>query len=132
MGHLRPRRNGAIVSDRGGTTTPFALTALQDRGELFVGPGVAVYEGMIVGVSARPEEMDVNCTREKQLTNMRSSTSEVLERMTPPTDLTLEQAIEFIAEDECVEVTPASVRMRKVVLSQQIRGRQRARAKRAG
>jgi GTP-binding protein len=132
LGTLRPRRSGAIVSDRLGYTTPFALTALQERGELFVGPGVHVYEGMIVGVSARPEEMDVNCTREKQLTNMRSSTSEVLERMTPPTDLSLEQAIEFIADDECVEVTPASVRMRKVVLAQQLRGRARARAKRAG
>jgi GTP-binding protein len=132
LGALRPRRSGAIVSDRSGTTTPFALTALQERGELFVGPSVAVYEGMVIGVSARPEEMDVNCTREKQLTNMRSSTSEVLERMTPPTDLSLEQAIEFIADDECVEVTPASVRIRKVQLSQQLRGRQRARAKRAG
>jgi GTP-binding protein len=132
LGPLRPRRSGAIVSDRQGTTTPFALTALQERGELFVGPGVAVYEGMVVGVSARPEEMDVNCVREKQLTNMRSANQDVLERMTPPTDVSLEQAIEFIADDECVEVTPASVRIRKVVLSQQVRGRERSRAKRAG
>jgi GTP-binding protein len=131
MGPLRSRRNGVIVSDRSGVTTGFALTALQERGEMFVGPGVAVYEGMIVGLSPRIDEMDVNITKEKQLNNIRSSTSEVLERMTPPTDLSLEQALEFVGDDECVEVTPQSVRMRKVELSQQIRGRERSRAKRA-
>jgi GTP-binding protein len=86
---------------------------------------------MIVGENARQEEMDVNPTKEKKLTNMRSSTSEETERLTPPRELSLEQALEFIAEDECVEVTPASVRMRKVVLDQQTRGRDRSRAKRA-
>ncbi|HLK44850.1 MAG TPA: translational GTPase TypA, partial [Acidimicrobiales bacterium] len=131
LGPLRTRRNGVLVADRGGTTTGFALQALKDRGVLFVGPGVEVYEGMIVGENAREEEMDVNPTKEKKLTNMRSSTSEELERVTPPTVLTLEQAIEFIAEDECVEVTPATVRLRKDVLSQHVRGRARSRAKHA-
>ena len=131
LGELRTRRNGVMVADRTGPTTAFALLALQERGELFVGPGVEVYEGMIVGENARPEEMDVNPTKEKKLTNMRASASDDTERMTPPTELSLEQALEFIAEDECVEVTPASVRLRKVVLDQQVRGRERSRAKRA-
>ena len=130
LGPLRVRRNGVLAADRRGTTTGFALMALQDRGELFVGPGVEVYEGMIVGENARTEEMDVNPTKEKKLTNMRSSTSEELERMTPPTELSLEQALEFIADDECVEVTPESVRLRKVVLDQQVRGRERSRSRR--
>ncbi|HEV3212201.1 MAG TPA: translational GTPase TypA [Acidimicrobiales bacterium] len=132
LGALRTRRNGVMVADRTGPTTAFALLALEERGELFVGPGVEVYEGMIVGENARSEEMDVNPTKEKKLTNMRSSTSEETERMTPPRELSLEQALEFIADDECVEVTPRSVRLRKVVLDQQIRGRVRARAKVAG
>ncbi|HEV3328776.1 MAG TPA: translational GTPase TypA [Acidimicrobiales bacterium] len=131
LGQLRTRRAGVMVADRTGPTTAFALLALSERGELFVGPGVEVYEGMIVGENARQEEMDVNPTKEKKLTNMRSSTSEETERLTPPRELSLEQALEFIAEDECVEVTPASVRMRKVVLDQQTRGRDRSRAKRA-
>jgi len=129
LGELRVRRNGVMVADRTGPTTGFALIALQERGELFVGPGVDVYEGMIVGENARSEEMDVNPTKEKKLTNMRASSSDDTERMTPPRDLSLEQAIEFIGDDECVEVTPASVRLRKVVLDQQIRGRTRSRAK---
>ena len=131
LGTLRPRRSGVLVSDRAGPTTGFALMALQERGELFVGPGVEVYEGMIVGENARTEEMDVNVTKEKKLTNMRSANADETERLTPAVDLTLEQALEFIADDECVEVTPASVRLRKAVLDQQVRGRNRSRAKRA-
>jgi GTP-binding protein len=132
LGALRTRRTGVMVADRAGPTTAFALMALQERGELFVGPGVEVYEGMIVGENARAEEMDVNPTKEKKLTNMRSSTSEELERMTPARELSLEQALEFISDDECVEVTPAAVRLHKVELDQQVRGRGRSRAKRAG
>jgi GTP-binding protein len=131
LGELRVRRNGVMVADRSGPTTGFALIALQERGELFVGPGVDVYEGMIVGENARSEEMDVNPTKEKKLTNMRASASDDTERMTPPRELSLEQALEFIGEDECVEVTPASVRLRKVVLDQQVRGRERSRSKRS-
>jgi GTP-binding protein len=131
-GPLRHRRNGVLVADRSGSTTSFALLALQERGDLFVGPGVEVYEGMVVGANVRPDDMDVNPTKEKKLTNMRSSTAEELERLTPPTTLTLEQAIEFIGDDECVEVTPTSVRLRKVELDQQVRGRARSRERRAG
>jgi GTP-binding protein len=97
---------------------------------LFVGPGVPVYEGMIIGENARSEDMDVNPTRERKVTNIRSSTAEELVRLIPPRILSLEQALEFIREDECVEVTPQSVRLRKTVLDQAIRGRQAAQAKR--
>jgi GTP-binding protein len=128
-GPLRVRRAGVMVADRSGATTGFALQSLSERGELFVGPGVEVYEGMVVGENARQEEMDVNPTKEKKLTNMRSSVAEELERMTPPRVLSLEQALEFIGDDECVEVTPKSVRLRKVVLDQAVRGRARSRAK---
>jgi GTP-binding protein len=124
-GELRPRRSGALVADRRGLTTNHALVGLEERGTLFIGPGVEVYEGMVVGESARAEEMDVNPTREKKLTNMRAAGSDEFERMTPPTVLSLEQALEFIAEDEAVEVTPKSVRLRKVVLDQSQRGRMR-------
>jgi GTP-binding protein len=130
-GELRTRRNGSMVSDRRGVTTSYALMNLQDRGTLLVGPGVEVYEGMVVGENARADEMDVNPTREKKLTNVRSSTAEELERLTPPLTLSLEQALEFIAEDECVEVTPKTVRLRKVVLDASIRGRLRSRARSA-
>jgi GTP-binding protein len=129
LGELRVRRNGVMVADRQGPTTGFALQALQERGELFVGPGVEVYEGMVVGENARSEEMDVNPTKEKKLTNMRASASDDTERLTPATILSLEQALEFIGDGECVEVTPESVRIRKVVLDQQTRGRQRSRSK---
>ena len=129
-GDLRTRPTGSLVADRRGPTTAFALLNLQERGELFVGPGVEVYEGMIVGENARSEDMDVNPTKEKRLTNMRSSTSEELVRLIPNRELSLEQALEFIREDEAVEATPASVRLRKVVLSAsdrgKVRGRQRA------
>jgi GTP-binding protein len=116
-GELRTRPSGSLVADRQGPVTAFAITNLQERGTLFVGPGTGVYEGMIVGENARSEDLDVNATKEKKLTNMRSSTSDELVRLIPPRQLSLEQALEFIREDECVEVTPASIRLRKVELS---------------
>ncbi len=116
-GELRTRSSGSLVADRRGTTTSYALLNLQERGELFVGPGREVYEGMIVGESARGEDMDVNPTRERKLTNMRSSTAEELVRLTPPRSLSLEQALELVAGDECVEVSPGALRLRKAVLS---------------
>ena len=119
------------MADRRGAVTTYALFNLQERGTLFVGPGVEVYEGMIVGENSRPDDMDVNPTKEKKLTNVRSSTAEELERLIPPKVLNLEQALEFCREDECVEVTPRSVRLRKVVLDAANRNRTRARAKRS-
>jgi GTP-binding protein len=120
-GELRSRPTGSLVADRRGPTTAFALLNLQERGQLFVGPGVEVYEGMIVGENARAEDLDVNPTKEKKLTNMRSSTADELVRLIPPRPLSLEQALEFISNDECVEVTPEHVRLRKVELSGQKR-----------
>jgi GTP-binding protein len=117
-GDLRTRPSGSLVADRRGVTTQFALLNLQERGSLFVGPGEEVYEGMIVGENARAEDMDVNPTKEKKLTNMRQSTAEELVRLIPKTQLSLEQALEFLREDECVEVTPKNVRLRKVLLAQ--------------
>ena len=128
-GDIRLRRNGVLVSDRSGSTSNFALVGLEERGIIFVGPAVEVYEGMIVGENSRADEMDVNPTREKQLTNMRSSGNDNFERMTPPTIMSLEQALEFIADDEAVEVTPQTVRLRKLVLDQNLRGRMRKNAK---
>jgi len=122
-GELRTRPTGSLVADRTGVSTGFALQTLQERGPMFVGPGEAVYEGMIVGENARAEDIDVNPTREKKLTNMRQSTSEEFTRLIPKLVLTLEQALEFIREDECVEVTPNNVRLRKVLLAQQDRAR---------
>jgi GTP-binding protein len=129
MGEIKPRRNGSLVADRTGTTTAYALISLQERGQLYVGPGVDVYEGMIVGENARPEDMDVNPTKEKKLTNIRSSTAESFEKLIPARTLSLEQALELIAEDECAEVTPATVRLRKVVLDQPTRARAAKRAR---
>jgi GTP-binding protein len=129
-GELRVKRNGSMVADRRGVTTTYSLMSLEQRGVLFVGPGTEVYEGMIVGENARSDEMNVNPTKEKKLTNVRSSTADELERLSPHLQLSLEQALEFIVEDECVEVTPQSVRLRKVVLDQAIRGRQRSRDRR--
>ncbi|MFN2471164.1 MAG: translational GTPase TypA [Gaiellaceae bacterium] len=120
-GELRTRPTGALVADRTGMTTAFALLSLQERGTLFVGPGTDVYEGMIVGENARSDDLDVNATKEKKLTNMRSSTADELVRLIPPRALPLDQALEFVREDECVEVTPLSVRPRKVELSGQRR-----------
>jgi len=129
-GDLRVRRNGSMVADRRGITTTYALMALEQRGTMLVGPGTEVYQGMIVGENSRIDEMDVNPAKEKKLTNVRSSTAEELERLTPHLQLSLEQALEFIGEDECVEVSPHSVRLRKVVLDQAVRGRQRSRSRR--
>ncbi len=131
-GEIKGRRNGSLVADRSGPTTSFALTALQDRGTMFVGPGVAVYEGMIVGENSRADDMDINPTKEKKLNNIRSSTAEAFEKLIPPRPLSLEQALELIAEDECVEVTPTSVRLRKVILDQTVRAREAKRAKTSG
>jgi len=113
------------VADRSGPTTGFALASLQERGQLFVPPGVTVYEGMIVGENSRAEDMNVNPTKEKKLTNMRASGSDDTVKLTPPTVFSLEQALEFIADDEAVEVTPKSVRLRKTVLNQTDRARAR-------
>jgi GTP-binding protein TypA/BipA len=115
-GELRLRPTGSIVADRRGKSASYALIGLQDRGTLFVGPGEEVYEGMIVGENARAEDMDVNATKEKQQTNMRAASADVLERMAPPKRHTLESAVEYLREDECVEVTPESIRLRKVEL----------------
>jgi GTP-binding protein len=124
-GDLRTRNSGSIVADRRGVTNTYALMNLQDRGELLVGPGVEIYEGMIVGENARSDEMDVNACKEKKVTNIRSSTAEELVRLTPHRTLSLEQALEFIADDECVEVTPSAVRLRKVILPAAERARRR-------
>ncbi|WP_018655778.1 translational GTPase TypA [Actinomadura flavalba] len=132
FGELRMRAAGSLVADRPGAATAYAITNLQERGTFFVGPTTEVYEGMIVGVNSRADDMDVNITKEKKLTNMRSSTGDELERLTPPKILSLEEALEFCREDECVEVTPAAVRIRKVVLDSKERERTRARSKRAG
>jgi GTP-binding protein len=126
-GELKTRRNGSMVADRRGLTTTFALMNLQERGTLIVGPGEDVYEGMVIGENARQEEMDVNPTKEKKLNNIRSSTAEEFERLTPVMNFSLEHALEFIADDECVEVTPKVVRLRKVILPQAERGRMRGR-----
>ncbi|GAA2392820.1 GTP-binding protein [Catellatospora methionotrophica] len=131
FGELRTRNNGSLVADRSGVVTAFAMTNLQERGTLFVEPTTEVYEGMIVGENSRSDDMDVNITKEKKLTNMRASTSDETEKLIPPRKLSLEQALEFCREDECVEVTPAAVRIRKVILDQTQRGRLAARRKHA-
>ena len=115
-GELRTRQTGSLVADRRGQTASYSLFSLQDRGTLFVGSGEEVYEGMIVGENARSDDLDVNPTKAKQQTNMRAASADVLVRLAPPTRLTLEGSLEFLREDECVEVTPESVRLRKVVL----------------
>jgi GTP-binding protein len=126
-GPLRMRPTGSLVADRSGMTTAYAMFSLQERGTLFVAPGTEVYEGMIVGENSRADDMDVNITRERKLTNVRQSTGEELERLVPPRVLSLEQALEFCASDECAEVTPSAVRLRKVILDAKERARVRAR-----
>ncbi len=128
-GEIVTRTNGSIVADRAGVATPFAMTALQERMSFFVEPTQEVYEGMVVGENSRADDMDVNITKEKQLTNMRQSTSDVFERMTPSRKLTLEQCLEFARDDECVEVTPEFVRIRKVELDSNARARATSRLK---
>ncbi len=129
FGQLTTRNNGSLVADRAGVVTAFAMTNLQERGVLFCDPGTEVYEGMIVGENSRADDMDVNITKEKKLTNMRSSNADVAESIVPPRKLSLEQSLEFCREDECIEVTPETVRIRKVVLDQKDRGRTASRAK---
>ena len=129
-GEMRVRPTGSLVADRSGAVTSYACFSLQERGSLMVAPGTEVYEGMIVGENSRSDDMDVNITRERKLTNVRQSTAEELERLVPPRVLSLEQALEFCAADECVEVTPTAVRLRKALLDAKERARQRARRSR--
>ncbi|BBY05209.1 GTP-binding protein [Mycobacterium noviomagense] len=131
-GEIRTRHSGSLVSDRSGTVTAYALLQLADRGQFFVAPGQDTYEGMVVGINPRPEDLDINVTREKKLTNIRSSTAEVMETVAKPIDLDLERAMEFCGPYECVEVTPEAVRVRKVELGATERARSRARAKARG
>ncbi len=123
LGDIPHRPTGALVADRAGATTAYALFGLQERGELFVGPGVEVYEGMVIGENSRDNDLDVNCVREKKMSNMRASTADDAVRLVPHRHLNLEQAIEFIAEDEYVEVTPKSLRLRKKILQSNRRPR---------
>ncbi|HET6826033.1 MAG TPA: translational GTPase TypA [Amnibacterium sp.] len=129
-GPITTRVNGSMVADRAGVVTPFALQNLQQRGTFFVRPTEEVYEGMVVGENSRQDDMDVNVTKEKQLNNIRSSTADELERLTPSRELSLEESLEFARDDECVEVTPSAVRIRKVELDQTARGRAASRLKR--
>jgi GTP-binding protein len=116
QGDIPMRTTGALVADRPGAATGYAIFNLQERGEMFVSPGTEVYEGMIVGENARPDDLNVNIVKEKKLTNMRASTADEAIRLVPPRLLNLEQAIEFINDDEWVEVTPRSIRLRKKTL----------------
>ena len=129
QGDIQRRTTGVLVADRAGDTTAYALSHMEDRGELFVGPGVAVYEGMVVGENARPADMDVNVTKAKKLTNMRASTADEAIRLTPHRALNLEQALEFINDDELVEVTPTAIRLRKRVLAANVRPKRRTEEK---
>jgi len=131
FGELRTRQSGSMVADRTGSATPFAMLNLQERGSLFVEPTTEVYEGMVIGENSRQDDMDVNITKEKKLSNMRSSASDETERLIPPRRLSLEQSLEFCREDECVEVTRDAIRIRKLVLSGQERGRVLGKANRA-
>jgi GTP-binding protein len=130
FGELRTRHNGSLVADRSGSVTPFAMVNLQERGVIFTEAGTEVYEGMIVGENSRADDMDVNITKEKKLTNMRAASADTTENVVPARKLSLEQSLEFCREDECIEVTPETVRIRKVVLDQKERGRTASRAKR--
>jgi len=132
FGELRTRPTGSLVSDRKGAVTAYACFAIQERGTLFVTPTTDVYEGMIVGENSRADDMDINIVREKKLTNVRSATGDELERLIPAKQLSLEQALEFCREDECVEVTPSHVRIRKVLLTKTDRDRVRSKAKTQG
>ncbi|GAA2182899.1 translational GTPase TypA [Brooklawnia cerclae] len=129
VGEMRTRNTGSLVADRSGIVSAYALFNLQERGVLFISPGDETYEGMVVGENARPDDMDVNPTKEKHLTNVRSSTGDELERLIPPRKMSLEQSLEYCAPDECLEVTPSIVRVRKVALSAHDRAKARTRAK---
>ncbi|MGR8008485.1 translational GTPase TypA [Streptomyces hypolithicus] len=130
FGELRTRNNGSLVADRSGSVTPFAMINLQERGVIFLEAGTEVYEGMIIGENSRSDDMDVNITKEKKLTNMRAAAADNTENVVPARKLSLEQSLEFCRDDECIEVTPETVRIRKVVLDQKERGRTASRAKR--
>ncbi|MFB8027487.1 translational GTPase TypA [Streptomyces sp. NPDC056465] len=129
FGELRTRHNGSLVADRSGVVTPFAMVNLQERGVIFTEAGTEVYEGMIIGENSRADDMDVNITKEKKLTNMRAASADTTENVVPARKLSLEQSLEFCRDDECIEVTPETVRIRKVVLDQKQRGRSASRAK---
>ena len=122
-GTIRTRNSGSLVADRTGSASTYAMFNLQERGTLFVEPSTEVYEGMIVGENSREDDMDVNITKERKLTNVRSASADVLERLVPPRKLSLEQALEFCRADECVEVTPEAIRIRKTILDPKLRGR---------
>jgi GTP-binding protein len=128
-GEIAHRTTGVLVADKLGTTTSYALYDLQERGEMFVGPGIEVYEGMVIGENARPDDMNVNPTKEKKKTNIRTHAADEALRLVPPRPMSLEQALEFIAADELVEVTPANIRLRKRELDQRKRLRAYHRAK---
>ncbi|MDH2413381.1 translational GTPase TypA [Nocardioides sp. CER19] len=130
-GEIRARNSGSLVADRAGAATAYAMTSIQERGTLFVEPATEVYEGMIVGENSRADDMDVNITREKQQTNIRSATSDNFEKLIPPKKLSLEQCLEFCRDDECVEVTPEMVRIRKVILDANERAKIASRARKA-
>ena len=130
-GEIEYRTNGSLIADRAGVVTPYAMINLQERGTFFVEPTSEVYEGMIVGMNSRADDMEVNITKEKKLTNMRSSTADNFENLTPPKKLTLEESLEFAREDECVEVTPEAIRIRKVILDSNERVREFRRRARA-
>jgi GTP-binding protein len=125
-GAISARTTGALAADRPGVATAYAIYNLQERGEIFIEPGTVVYEGMIVGENSRPSDMDVNVTKEKKQTNMRASSADEAIRLIPPRRLGLEQAIEFINDDELVEITPSSIRLRKKVLAANMRPRRTA------
>ncbi|MFE5243810.1 MULTISPECIES: translational GTPase TypA [unclassified Streptomyces] len=129
FGELRTRHNGSLVADRAGSVTPFAMVNLQERGVIFTEAGTEVYEGMIIGENSRADDMDVNITKEKKLTNMRAASADTTENVVPARKLSLEQSLEFCRDDECIEVTPETVRIRKVVLDAKQRGRSASRAK---
>ena len=130
-GDIEYRTNGSMIADRAGVVTPYAMINLQERGTFFVEPTSEVYEGMVVGMNSRADDMEVNITKEKKLTNMRSSTADSFENLTPPKKLTLEECLEFAREDECVEVTPEAIRIRKVILDANERVREFRRRARA-
>jgi GTP-binding protein len=129
FGTISTRTSGSLVSDRAGMVTAYAMVNLQERGTLFTDPATEVYEGMIVGENSRADDMDVNITKEKKLTNVRAASSDNFEKIVPPRKFSLEQCLEFCREDECVEVTPDAVRLRKLVLSATERARTAARAR---
>jgi GTP-binding protein len=130
-GEIVTRQNGSMVADRAGVATPFAMIALQERGAFFVEPTSEVYAGMVVGENSRADDMEVNITKEKKLTNMRAASSDEFQALTPPKKLSLEECLEFAREDECVEVTPEATRIRKVELDPNLRARAASARKRA-